>query len=381
VIFAIGVAVFSLGSLMCGLAPRLLVLNLARVVQGSGAALVIPATLAMLREAYPDPHARTRAIAIYAASGGIAQVSGPVLGGILVATLGWPAIFVVNLPLGIAALLVTLSRAPRTSIRQQVSLDLPGQGAAILCLLSLATALIQGGQSGWGTAPVLACFGISVAAFVLFVVLERRAPQPMVPINDLDPFRAATLLAIAVVLGFAYFGLLFVLSIFLQDGWGATPIMSGFAFLPMTIGVTTANLLVGPRIGRLGIRIPMMIGHALCATGYLALSCVDGRTGYVWVGILFAMIGIGGGLIVPAMTTAMLDAVRPERSGIASGILNAGRQMGSVIGIALFGSLVARSGLVGGLHQAVIAAAGAMALGTVLSAARPRNRQSPRKSS
>jgi DHA2 family methylenomycin A resistance protein-like MFS transporter len=370
--FVTGLAIFSLGSLVCGLSPGMLMLNLARVVQGGGAALIVPATLALLREAHPDRHARARAIAIYAASGGIAQVSGPVLGGALVATLGWPAIFFVNVPIGIVVLLVTLSHIPSSSIRKQRSLDLPGQCAAMLWLLSLAAALIQGGQSGWMSVPVLACFGVSVVALAVFVALERRATQPMVPINDLDHFRTAALLAVAVILGFAYFGLFFVLAIFFQDGWGATPIIAGLAFLPMTIGVTTANLAIGPRVGRIGTRIPMMIGHALCAAGYLALSRIDGGTDYASIGILFAMIGVGGGLIVPAMTAAMFDAVQPERSGIASGMLNAGRQMGSVIGIALFGSLVARSGLIVGLHKALIVAGAVMTFGILLSGIRPK---------
>lgn len=380
-IFIAGLVIFGLGSLACGISPGLLALNVARIVQGGGAALIVPATLALLREAYPDRHARAKAIAIYAASGGIAQVSGPVLGGILVATLGWPAIFFVNLPIGIVVLIVALSRIPRSSTFQRRSLDLPGQCAVILWLLSLAAALIQGGQWGWTSMPVILCFGVSMVALAAFVTIERRTAEPMVPLQIFGQIRTAALLVIAIILGFAYFGLFFVLAIFFQDGWGATPIMAGLAFLPMTIGVTTANLTIGPRVGWIGSRIPMLIGHALCAVGYLALSRIDGATPYLWIGILFAMIGVGGGLIVPAMTAAMLDAVPSDRNGIAAGILNAGRQMGSVVGIALFGSLVARSGLIAGLHQALIIAAGAMAVGCLLSAAYPKISLSTRISS
>lgn len=365
-VFAAGVAVFTAGSALCALSGNLLVLNLARVVQGVGAALIVPAILALLRETYPDRHARARAIAIYAASGGIAQVAGPVLGGILVTGLGWPSIFMVNVPIGVLVLAATLGRVPASATKPRKGLDPAGQIAAVIWLASLAWALIEGGQLGWASPMVIAAFMLSGAALWAFVVLERRVRDPMLPLGDLRNRRVTALLVIAAILQFAYFGQFFILAIFFQDAWGASPIKAGLAFLPMTVGVTVANLTIGPRVGRIGSRLPIAGGQVLCALGYLALCRVDQQTGYGLIAIVFAAIGVGGGLVVPAMTSAILEAVGPERIGIVSGVLNASRQMGGVIGIALFGSLIARAGLLTGLHQALFVAAMAMVAGCVL---------------
>jgi DHA2 family methylenomycin A resistance protein-like MFS transporter len=364
--FTAGVAVFTAGSALCAASGNLLALNLARAVQGVGAALVVPAILALLREAYPDRISRARAIAIYAASGGIAQVAGPVLGGILVTGLGWPSIFVINVPIGMAVMAATLARVPASASKPPRRLDLPGQIAAIVWLASVAWALIGVGQLGWRSPRVAAAFMLSAAAFWAFAKLQRRRPDPLLPLADLRNPKVAALLIIAAILQFAYFGQFFVLAIFFQDAWGADPMRAGLAFLPMTAGVTLANLTIGPRVGQIGSRLPMIGGQALCAAGYLGLCGVDEQTGYGSIAILFALIGVGGGLVVPAMTSAVLEAVGPERVGITSGILNASRQMGGVIGIALFGSLIARSGLIAGLHQSLIVAAIAMVGGCLL---------------
>lgn len=363
--FVLGIGVFSIGSLLCGLSTSLTQLNLARILQGCGAALIVPSTLALLRESFPDRDARARAIAIYAASGGIAQVSGPVLGGFLVSELGWRWIFFVNVPLGSLILLASL-RMPRSKTRTAREFDFPGQITAILSLGLLAAGLIEGGRVGWFSLPTISYLALSLVALIGFILVERNSKAPMIPLEVIKDLRTASLLGVAIILGFSYFGQFFILAIFFQEAWGATPILAGLAFLPMTVGVTVANLTIGPSVGRIGSRIPIFGGQLLCAIGYLFLSFMSAGTSYLPIGIVFAVVGVGGGLIVPAMTAAMLESVSADQSGIASGLLNAGRQMGSVIGIALFGSLAAQAGLVRGLQDALVVAAIAMAFGCVL---------------
>lgn len=364
-IFFAGVLLFSASSLACGLATGPWFLNIARLFQGTGAAMIVPATLAMLRQTYTDSHARSRAIAFYAASGGIAQVAGPVLGGVLVSTLGWRWIFFINVPLGLA-ILFALSRTPFSRIVASRPLDLPGQLIAIAWLTLLAASLIEGGNKGWLSPIVLAGLTASCLALAALVAFERRAPFPMFPLHALKKGQTKSILAIAAILGFSYFGLFFLLAIFFQEAQGASPVMTGLAFLPMTIGVTVSNLIIGPRLRGIGSHSLMLIGQILCAIGYLAFAGIGPGSSYLHIGALFAMIGLGGGLIVPAMTSAMLEAVPPEQGGIASGLINAARQMGSVIGIALFGSLTAQSGLVSGLRQSLGLAAVLMLVGAVL---------------
>jgi MFS transporter, DHA2 family, methylenomycin A resistance protein len=198
--FVAGVAIFSAGSLACGLSGGLLALNLSRILQGCGAALIVPSTLALLRETHPDRHERARAIAIYAASGGIAQVSGPVLGGFLVSAVGWRSIFFVNVPFGILVLIAAIMRIPRSSAKPNRRLDLPGQITAVIWLLLLAVALIEGGQLGWTSSPVVVCFALSFVALVAFGLVERNTSEPMLPIEDFRHFRTASLVVISIIM-------------------------------------------------------------------------------------------------------------------------------------------------------------------------------------
>lgn len=368
-IFVMGFALFTVASLACGMADTIGALIAGRVAQGVGAALCVPASLALLSASFPEAAARARAVSIWAGVGGLALAAGPVVGGIMVDRFDWPSIFLLNLPLGLVGICLTLAYAPSGSKSSRRGLDLGGQVLAILALGGLTLGFIESGALGWTHPLVLSGFACFIVAGALFILVEARGADPMLPLALFrSPVMSASC-AVGLLTNFAYYGLMFVLSLFFQTTKGYTPLMTGLAFLPMTALVTLANLLSGRLTARYGPRLPMVMGQALAACGYLALAGIGASTPYgVIVGPLLAA-GVGVALTVPAMTTAVLATADKERTGIASGALNAARQTGGVIGVGVFGSLVAGGAahLLAGMHVALLLAGIALGIGALIS--------------
>ncbi|WP_145910201.1 MFS transporter [Kitasatospora viridis] len=373
-IFAWGFALFAVTSLACGAAPSLVALIAARVLQGLGAALIVPSSLSLVNGNHPEPAGRTRAVSLWAAAGGLALALGPVIGGLLVDSLGWRSIFYVNIPLAAVGILLIRAYARPTGTRdgsRRRSLDLPGQLLAVLGLGALTGAVVEANVLGWTSATVLTCLLVTVLAAAGFVAVERRSGDPMLPphLFARRAFKATTL--IGVLFNFSFYGLVFVLSLFFQQLRGYSPIAAGLAFLPMTAAVMSGNLSSGPLVRRFGARRVLVVGSLLAAAGYLGLVPAVGTPSYPLMVAQFAVTGFGMGLIVPAMTNAMLGSVEPANAGIASGVLNASRQLGGLVGVAVMGLLVGRGGsaeFLPGLRAALLAAGVALALCAVLSA-------------
>ncbi|HEY5318844.1 MAG TPA: DHA2 family efflux MFS transporter permease subunit [Solirubrobacteraceae bacterium] len=353
-VFTAGFALFTVASAVCGLAPSMAALIAARAVQGVGAAVLGGSSLTLLNHAYPEPDERARAVGLWAAGASTALAGGPLIGGLLIATLGWRSIFFINAPLGLVGIFLTVRWAAETSRSRDRGVDLAGQLSAVVALTALAGATIEGGARGFGDPFVLGGFALAAASGSTFLALEAKRARPMLP---LGLFRSATFSsasAIGLLINVAFYGLIFVLSLFFQRAQHFSALQTGLAFAPMTAAILTANLLCGRVTGRLGPRRVIALGAALMAAGCAALLGVETPTTYPALVIQLLAIGFGLGLIVPAMTSALLGSVERSRSGAASGTLNSARQTGSVIGVALFGSLIARAGaLVGGLHAAL----------------------------
>lgn len=330
--YALGIAVFAAASAACGLSPSLGVLIAARVLQGVAAAVVLPASLALVRGAYTDPLKRTRAVALWAAGGSVAIALGPVVGGALTTAWAWQGIFFINLPLSAAALLLLL-RAPRSAPRP-APLDVPGQVLAVVALTGLTFAVIEGGRAGL-VAAVLA-----VAAAVAFVRTEARVPHPVVPLALFRNRAVVVSLTLGTANSAAFFGVVFVFSLFFQQVQGRSALYAGLLFLPMTTLIPLMNILAGKLSGRYGPRVPMLTGQVLAMAGLLLLLTVDARTPSVALALLLVPLALGCALTVPPMTATMLDAVPAERAGLAAGVLNSARQVAGGLGIALFGALV-----------------------------------------
>ncbi|MBO4227041.1 MFS transporter [Bradyrhizobium neotropicale] len=358
-VFMTGFALFTAASLACALAPDAPVLIAARCIQGLAAAILVPNSLALLNHAYPDERARGRAVAIWAAGASVALTAGPFLGGALIALIGWRAIFLVNLPIGLGGLWLTFRYADETTRSLSREIDLPGQIAAITALGALAGALIEGGARGWQDPFVLTGFAASAVLSALFVWREAYASQPMLPLSLFRQRMFAATSLVGLLVNVALYGLIFVLSLYFQEINGLSAFQTGLAFVPMMGAVLPVNL-IAPRISeRIGAPATIGSGALLSAAGCLALLGLGPDTAYWAICAQLIAMSSGLGLLVPPLTSTLLGSVEKSRSGIAAGVLNATRQTGSVLGVALFGSLVGRSAaFIAGLHASLLISAG-----------------------
>jgi DHA2 family methylenomycin A resistance protein-like MFS transporter len=368
-VFQAGVGLFTLASLACGLAPSTGVLVAARGAQGLGAALAVPASLALLQAAYSDQAARRRALGIWGGVAGVAAGAGPVVGGALVSALGWRAIFFLNVPIGVAGLALA-ARFLRPSSRGTHEADPAGQLAGIVALAGLTVALIEAGHGGWGAPVVRWGFAIAVLAGCTFVAIERRARSPMLPLElfSRSGFSGATAVGLLINLGF--YGELFVMSLYLQQVHHLSAVLTGLALLPQMAMAVVGSTTSGRVMARTGPRPPMLVGLCLGGAGLLALALVvGGDAAYALLLVPFVAVGLGMSLTVPAATAAVMEAAPAERGGLASGTINAARQVGGVIGVALLGTLVAGpAAFIPGLRVGLAVAAAAFLLGAILTA-------------
>ena len=362
-IFMAGFAIFTAASLACAMSPNADVLIAARLVQGLAAAILVPNSLALLNHAYADDRERGRAVAVWAAGASLALTAGPFVGGALITLVGWRAIFLVNLPIGLTGLWLSWRYASETTRSRAREIDLPGQLAAIGALGALAGAIIEAGALGWSHPAVIAAFVASAALAVLFVWCESRTVQPMLPLSLFSHRLFALTTIVGLLVNIAIYGLIFVLSLYFQGINGLSAWWTGLAFVPMMGAVLPVNLLAPRLAERIGSCRTIVVGACISALGCLGLLWIEAGTSY-WA-IFAQMIAISGGLglLVPPLTSTLLGSVDRARSGIAAGVLNATRQTGSVLGVALFGSLVASdSAFMTGLHQSLIISAAVLLL-------------------
>ena len=362
-VFIGGFAGFGAASLACGLAHGPGFLNAARALQGVGAALMVPSSLTILNNACDhDSRLRARAIGIWTAAGGAAIAAGPVIGGFLLAGLGWRSIFFVNLPVCAIGLGLTLRCVPPSQRNENShrSFDLGGQALAILGLSAFLGAVIEARPFGLSHPIVwigcLLAFGASVA----FVAVEARTASPMLPLHFFGQPGFTPAVVFGVLVNCSYYGIIFVLSLYLQKALDFSSLQAGFAFLPLTGTFIVSNIASGWLIGRTGPRAPMLFGGLIGAAGFGLLCRLGSRTTFFDMLLPFVLIPAGIGLGVPAMTTAILSSVDRAWSGTASAVLNAARQVGGAIGVAAFGALVsgvAAEQIISGLNIAAVIAA------------------------
>jgi DHA2 family methylenomycin A resistance protein-like MFS transporter len=338
-IFILGFSVFTASSLGCALAPNAAILIAARAAQGIGAAILVPNSLALLNHAYPGDKERGRAVGLWAAGASVALTAGPLAGGALIDLAGWRSIFLVNLPIGLAGLWLTWRYATDTP-RAPRELDLPGQTAAIATLAALAGAIIEGGRVGWSNGWVLAGFAASVVCGALFIIQESRARQPMLPLSLFANRMFALTALVGLLVNIAFYGLIFVLSLYFQKINGLSAFATGLAFVPMMAMVLPVNLIAPRAAERFGAPATIAAGSLIAAAGCIALLGLGRGTSYWALCAQLVAIGGGLGLMVPPLTSTLLGSVDKARSGIAAGVLNSTRQTGSVLGVALFGSLL-----------------------------------------
>jgi MFS transporter, DHA2 family, methylenomycin A resistance protein len=361
--FLVGLTVFGLGSAACAGATSLTVLIVARVVQGAGAAALMPCSLALIAHLFHDAGERRRALGVWGGASGIGLAAGPVLGGILTAALGWRAIFLVNVPIAAAAAAL-LRRYVAETPRHRHPLDLPGQTLATAGLAALTAGFIIAGSQGWDRSPTLALLAAGTASAAGFALVERAVRHPMV-----DPvlFRERTFsiaIALGVIFNFCLYGSIFCLAIDLHRAHGLDPLHTGLALLPMTIVTGMMAFLSGRLVNHIGEWSAIAVGLTAGAAGALLVSLAP-TTGVTTLILSSLPIGVTA-LAMPAMTALAMSHAPRNRVGLASGVFNASRQTGGALGVAVLGALLTSGSGNLTLHTAFLATAAAYAGGVAL---------------
>ena len=339
--FQWGMAIFALASVGCAWSPSILVLDASRVLQGFGAAVTLPNSLALLNHALADkPDDRARGVGYWTAAGSISIALGPVLGGLIVSTVGWRSIFWVNVPLCALGFWLSchLHETPIGGAKKK--LDVGGQALATLALATLIATLIEARAPGLHSALVWLGAGAALVFGGALWLVEKRAQAPVIApdLFRLRDFRGAVFFGM--VVNGTYYGAIFVIALFLQTARHFTPMQAGMAFLPLTAGFFLSNVMSGHIVTRFGTRKPMIVGALVDLLGFGVLALGASTAGYAILGIGFLLIPTGMGLAVPAMTTTVLSSVDKNRSALAAAILNTARQAAGAVGVAVFGSLV-----------------------------------------
>jgi EmrB/QacA subfamily drug resistance transporter len=341
-VFVAGLVVFTASSVVCGLSSSSLMLNLARGVQGTGGAMMFSTSLALIAQAFQGKE-RGTAFGVFGAVTGAAVAVGPLVGGIITSGIGWQWIFFVNLPIGVMAVILTLTQVAESRDPNATGVDWLGLLTFSGSLFLLVFALVRGNDKGWGSTQIVAFLAASLVLLVLFVIVERVQKRPML---DLALFRRPAFTGaniVAFALSGSIFAMFLYLTLYIQDVLGFGPLQAGLRFLPITL----LSFFVAPIAGRLSVRVPIRmllgVGLLLIAVGLVAMTAVDASSGWTTLIPGFAIAGVGIGLVNPPLASAAIGVVPPERSGMASGINSTFRQVGIATGIAGLGAIFQHS--------------------------------------
>ena len=376
--YVAGFALFALASSMCGLAPDACSLIAARALQGVGAALLVPSSLALLNAACDgNPSWRARAVGFWTAAGGASIAAGPLIGAMLLGAFGWRSIFLVNVPFcALAALAAMRWLRELGPGRAGRAFDVGGQMLVMVTLTALVATIISASRGSVDVAEIAAGFVVALLGAIVFCAVEARAPAPMLPLALFRRPGFGRAMLFGVIVNLTYYGIVFVLSLYLQQVRRYAALDAALAYLPLTATFIVSNVASGTLIARLGTRLPMVAGALVGGIGFALLARLDAASAFTAMLAPFVLIPFGMGLAVPAMTTLTLSSVERRASGTATGALNAARQVGGALGVAVFGGLVAGDRIAAGLREAACIAAALMIGAAVIavgrrSAARP----------
>jgi EmrB/QacA subfamily drug resistance transporter len=338
-LFAIGLGVFSVASLLCALAPDPTFLNLARALQGVGGAVMFAVSLALVAQEFAAGRERGMAMGIYGASIGVAVAVGPLVGGALTDSLGWESVFYLNVPVGIAAIAITFLKLRESRDPNATRVDWAGVASFSTALFLLVLALVRGNDEGWGSTLIVSLLSGAGALLAAFLVVERRASEPMLPLSLFRrPSFTGVQLAAFAISGSA-FALFLYLTLYLQNYLGYSPLEAGVRYLPITVATFIAAPIAGALLSRIPARVMMSTALAAAGVGLLLMSGIG--SGDEWTTLLggFLVLGAGAGLLNPVIADVAVSVVPKEKSGMAAGINDTFRQVGVAVGIAVWGAV------------------------------------------
>jgi EmrB/QacA subfamily drug resistance transporter len=339
-VFQTGLVVFTVGSLLCSVAPGLGWLIGFRMVQAVGGSMLNPVAISIVTNVFTDPRERSRAIGVFAAVMGLSLGVGPILGGLLTDTIGWRSIFWINAPIGLAAFVLTAlfireSRAPRAR-----RIDPVGQLLVITLMATLVYAIIESPHDGWSAPGVLVPLAVALVSLVALVWYEARRREPLIELGFFRslPFSGATLTAVCAV--GAYTGFLFLNTLYLQDVRGLSALDAGLLTAPMAALVLVAAPLSGRLVGTRGPRVPLVCAGAAMMIGAAMLLGLSTSTGYGYLVLSYAVFGAGFGLVNPPITNAAVSGMPRSQAGVAAALASTSRQLGASLGVAVIGSVL-----------------------------------------
>ncbi len=337
--FQTGLVVFSLGSLLCALAPSLPFLIGARVVQAIGGAMLNPVAMSIIRNVFEDPRERAQAIGVWGAVFGLSMALGPVLGGVLVDAISWRAVFVVNLPVGVLAIVLTALFVPESRAPHPRRTDPVGQALVIIALASLTYAIIEAPRNGLLSAGILGLFVLSAACFAGLVLYELRRFEPLIEVRFFRsaPFSGAS--AIAVCVFAATGGFLFLNTLYLQEVRHLSPLHAGLYMLPMAGMMLICSPLSGHLVGQRGARLPLLLGGGCVLISALMLTRLAATSTTAFLFVAYVMFGAGTGFVNPPITNTAVSGMPPAQAGVAAAVASTSRQVGMTLGVAVVGAV------------------------------------------
>jgi EmrB/QacA subfamily drug resistance transporter len=354
-IFQTGLATFTVGSLLCSLAPGLGWLVAFRMLQALGGTMLNPVAMSIISNTFTDNRERARAIGVWGAVFGLSMALGPVLGGVIVGSAGWRGVFWVNIPVGVIAIVATALAVPESRAAHARRVDPVGQVLIIVMLASLTYAIIEGPRAGWGSAVILGCFALSAVAAAGLVIYEPRRREPLLDLRFFRsaPFAGATVIAVT---GFACLGgFLLLNTLYLQDARGLPALQAGLYTLPMAAMTVVFAPLSGRITGQRGPRLPLVLAGVLTIAGALMLTRLTATTPVGWLIVIYLVFGAGVGIVNPPITNTAVSGMPRAQAGVAAAVASTSRQVGTSLGVAVVGSVVT-SALHGSLRTGLAAA-------------------------
>jgi EmrB/QacA subfamily drug resistance transporter len=340
-VFQAGLALFTIGSLLCSVAPSLEMLILFRMIQAAGGSMLNPVAMSIITNTFTEPRERARAIGVWGAVTGFSMALGPLAGGVLVHTFGWRSIFWINVPVGIAAFLLAWRFVPESRAGHPRRLDPGGQLLVLILLASLTFGIIEGPAAGWSSPLIIGCFALAAAALAGLLWWEPRREEPLIELRFFRsaPFSGATLVAICAFASLG--GFLFLNTLYLQEVRGLSALQSGLYTLPMAVMTIVASPLSGRLVGGRGTRLPLHIAGTAMALGVLPLTWAGADTPAWQLFAGYLLFGFGFGIVNTPITNTAVSGMPQARAGVAAAIASTSRQVGTALGVAVIGAVIA----------------------------------------